>query len=291
MGAERRGCSDLFFKRMDKRKRGVACVLAAVFSYAGGSIPSKRKVPLSAWLCLAAQAAGTSVMILAPGNFARVGRRLRFDAVEIIKRLIRITLYIRCVRVAPPAGAAANLRNVGGRLSADARQKGRMAVAGGTAERVCNGRLSERSDRPYTCVDCAGSCRAGDACRRYRCACARAGCGETLRAAAGAVSIDIRRLSGCQDVSAHEAAWNAQTPKSSRRRPRRGERENRVGGKSRSRFTMSIQVELDAEKWPNSTLSKWFGGCIWRMKCVLCEIEQKRRTFEPVGITYIATSR
>ena len=28
---------------------------------------------------------------------------------------------------------------------------------------------------------------------------------------------------------------------------------------SRSRFTMNIALENDAESWPNSTLSKWFG--------------------------------
>ena len=28
---------------------------------------------------------------------------------------------------------------------------------------------------------------------------------------------------------------------------------------SRSRFTMNIALEKDAESWPNSTLSKWFG--------------------------------
>ena len=52
----------------------------------------KEKVPLAAWLCLAAQAAGAAVMILAPGNFARASA-YAYDSMllEIIKRLIRIT--------------------------------------------------------------------------------------------------------------------------------------------------------------------------------------------------------
>lgn len=72
-----------------------ACgVLAAVFCMLADRYRRKEKVPLAAWLCLAAQAAGAAVMILAPGNFARASA-YAYDSMllEIIKRLIRITAY------------------------------------------------------------------------------------------------------------------------------------------------------------------------------------------------------
>ena len=53
-----------------------------------------KRTPDSAWLCLAAQAAGAAMMILAPGNFARASA-YAYDSMarEIVKRLLRITLY------------------------------------------------------------------------------------------------------------------------------------------------------------------------------------------------------
>lgn len=72
-----------------------ACgVLAAVFCMLANRYRRKEKVPLAAWFCLAAQAAGAAVMILAPGNFARASA-YAYDSMllEIIKRLIRITAY------------------------------------------------------------------------------------------------------------------------------------------------------------------------------------------------------
>ena len=66
-----------------------------------------------------------------------------------------------------------------------------------------------------------------------------------------------------RDVSAHEAAWNAQLSKIEQAIGR-GEASVKIESvESRSRFTMSIQVEPDAQAWPNSTLSKWFGVAVY----------------------------
>ena len=72
-----------------------ACgVLAAALLLLADSAYRGKRTPISAWLCLAAQAVGAAMMILAPGNFARASA-YAYDSMawEIVKRLLRITLY------------------------------------------------------------------------------------------------------------------------------------------------------------------------------------------------------
>ena len=66
-----------------------------------------------------------------------------------------------------------------------------------------------------------------------------------------------------RDVSAHEAAWNAQLSKIEQA-VGRGEASVIIESVvSCLRFSMSIQVDPDAQAWANSTLSKWFGVAVY----------------------------
>ena len=62
-----------------------------------------------------------------------------------------------------------------------------------------------------------------------------------------------------REVGAHEAAWEAQTQKIEAAVKCGADEVKIASVESRSRFTMNIALEKDAESWPNSTLSKWFG--------------------------------
>ena len=62
-----------------------------------------------------------------------------------------------------------------------------------------------------------------------------------------------------REVGAHEAAWEAQTQKIETAVQSGADEVKIASVESRSRFTMNIALEKDAESWPNSTLSKWFG--------------------------------
>ena len=62
-----------------------------------------------------------------------------------------------------------------------------------------------------------------------------------------------------REVGAHEAAWEAQTQKIETAVQSGADEVKIASVESRSRFTMNIALENDAESWPNSTLSKWFG--------------------------------
>ena len=62
-----------------------------------------------------------------------------------------------------------------------------------------------------------------------------------------------------REVGAHEAAWEAQTQKIETAVQSGADEVKIVWVESRWRLTMNIALEKDAESWPNSTLSKWFG--------------------------------
>ena len=164
----------------------VALLLLADSAYRG------KRTPVSAWLCLAAQATGAAMMILAPGNLARASV-YAYDSMAAP----HYALYGRvCGRGI--AGHADCPWNGAGASCADAKPAGGAFAADGAAERVCDGRLAGTVGSVVYLRDCADALRAGDAARRHGGACPRAGRGQTVRAAAGAVFACLRRVSGCQ---------------------------------------------------------------------------------------------
>ena len=239
-------------------------VLAAVFCMLANRYRRKEKVPLAAWLCLAAQAAGAAVMILAPGNFARASA-YAYDSMllEIIKRLIRITAY-----TAVYAGALLAMLQLtyGMGLALGAPMRGRRGawlLLAALLSAYAMAASPELSDRSYTCVIvlvlAALATLVGDIDTHVRAL-------DAAKLCALPFVVFLLIYGGHQavrDVSAHEAAWNAQLSKIEQAIGR-GEASVKIESvESRSRFTMSIQVEPDAQAWPNSTLSKWFGVAVY----------------------------
>lgn len=238
-----------------------ACgVLAAVFLLLADKLRRKERPPMAAWLCFAAQAVGAAVMILAPGNFARASA-YAYDsmALEIVKRLICITAYM-----AVYAGvllAALPLTYETGR-ALKAPMRGRKAARLLLAALLCAYAMvasPELSDRSYTCVIAlllaALATLIGDLDAHVRAL-------DAAKLCALPLSVFLLLYGGYQaakDVSAHETAWNAQL-ESIETAVQGGKTEVQIASvESHSRFTMDIVLEKDADSWPNSTLSKWFG--------------------------------
>ena len=117
----------------------------------------------------------------------------------------------------------------------------------------------ELSDRSYTCVIaltlCALATLLGDMEAHVRAL-------DAARLCALPLALFLLVYGGYQavrEVGAHEAAWKAQTQKIETAVQSGADEVKIASVESRSRFTMNIALENDAESWPNSTLSKWFG--------------------------------
>lgn len=238
-----------------------ACgVLAAVFLLLADRLYRKEKTPLAAWLCLAAQAAGAAVMILAPGNFARASV-YAYDsiALEIVKRLLRITLYT-AVYAGALLLAALLTRGTARALGAQTRDRraGWLLLAA-LLSAYAMVASPELSDRSYTCVIAltlaALAVLIGDLDAHTRAL-------DAAKLCALPLAVFLLAYGGWQamrDVSEHETAWNAQL-ETIETAVKSGEAQVQAASvESHSRFTMDIVLEKDADSWPNSTLSKWFG--------------------------------
>lgn len=238
-----------------------ACgVLAAVFLLLADRLYRKEKTPLAAWLCLAAQAAGAAVMILAPGNFARASA-YAYDsmALEIVKRLLRITLYT-AVYAGALLLAALLTRGTARALGAQTRDRraGWLLLAA-LLSAYAMVASPELSDRSYTCVIAltlaALAVLIGDLDAHSRAL-------DAVKLCALPLAVFLLAYGGWQamrDVSEHETAWNAQL-ETIETAVKSGEAQVQAASvESHSRFTMDIVLEKDADSWPNSTFSKWFG--------------------------------
>ena len=238
-----------------------ACgILAAVFLLLAVRLYRREKVPMAAWLCLAAQAVGAAVMILAPGNFARASA-YAYDSMllEIIKRLARITLYL--VIYAGVLMMAMPIVHGTGRALHAPMRSGRAAwlLLAALLSAYAMAASPELSDRSYTCVIaltlCALATLVGDVDAHTRAMDAAKLCALPL----ALLLLSYGGYQAVKDVCAHEAAWNAQI-ESVEAAAQSGESEVKIASiESHSRYTMKIALEPDADSWPNSTLSKWYG--------------------------------
>ncbi len=238
-----------------------ACgILAAVFLLLAVRLYRREKVPMAAWLCLAAQAVGAAVMILAPGNFARASA-YAYDSMllEIIKRLARITLYL--VIYAGVLLLAMPIVHGTGRALHAPMRSGRAAwlLLAALLSAYAMAASPELSDRSYTCVIaltlCALATLVGDVDAHTRALDAAKLCALPL----ALLLLSYGGYQAVKDVCAHETAWNAQI-ESVEAAARSGESEVKITSiESYSRYTMKIALEPNADSWPNSTLSKWYG--------------------------------
>ena len=232
----------------------VALLLLADSAYRG------KRTPVSAWLCLAAQAAGAAMMILAPGNFARASV-YAYDSMawEIVKRLLRITLYTG-VYAGAELLAMPIVHGMGRALHVPMRnRRAALLLLAALLSAYAMVASPELSDRSYTCVIaltlCALATLLGDMEAHVRAL-------DAARLCALPLALFLLVYGGYQavrEVGAHEAAWKAQTQKIETAVQSGADEVKIASVESRSRFTMNIALENDAESWPNSTLSKWFG--------------------------------
>ena len=233
----------------------VALLLLADSAYRG------KRTPVSAWLCLAVQAAGAAMMILAPGNFARASV-YAYDSMawEIVKRLLRITLYTG-VYAGAELLAMPIVHGMGRALHVPMRnRRAALLLLAALLSAYAMVASPELSDRSYTCVIaltlCALATLLGDMEAHVRAL-------DAARLCALPLALFLLVYGGYQavrEVGAHEAAWEAQTQKIETAVQSGADEVKIASVESCSRFTMNIALEKDAESWPNSTLSKWFGS-------------------------------
>ena len=238
-----------------------ACgMLAAALLLLADSAYRGKRTPVSAWLCLAAQAAGAAMMILAPGNFARASV-YAYDSMarEIVKRLLRITLYTG-VYAGAELLAMPIVHGMGRALHVPMRnRRAALLLLAALLSAYAMVASPELSDRSYTCVIaltlCALATLLGDMEAHVHAL-------DAARLCALPLALFLLVYGGYQavrEVGAHEAAWEAQTQKIEAAVQSGADEVKIASVESRSRFTMNIALEKDAESWPNSTLSKWFG--------------------------------
>ncbi|MFR6027309.1 MAG: DUF6056 family protein [Christensenellales bacterium] len=120
-----------------------ACgMLAVALFLLADSAYRRKRTPVSAWLCLAAQAAGAAMMILAPG-FARICLCHDSMAWEIVA--VAPLRFIRACMRARNCWPCRLSMEWAGASCADAKPAGGAFAAGGAAERVCDGHSPELS--------------------------------------------------------------------------------------------------------------------------------------------------
>ena len=242
-----------------------ACgVLAALILLLGYRKLKKEPVGVCAYLCALAQACGTAVMILAPGNFARASS-YAYDSMiaEIAARLARITLYT--VVYAGVLLAALAFAHALGR-AVNAKMRTMRALWFAAAALLCAYAMAaspELSDRSFTGVLAlmlAGVLTLlGDID-------AQSGAFAAAKLAVLPITALLLAYGGAQavrEVSAQEEAWSVQTAKIIAAAEAGEESVTIQSVESHSRFTMDITLDEDAASWPNSTLAKIYGVRIY----------------------------
>ena len=222
---------------------------------------TKRRIRRWRIAAAAAQTAGVTLLLLAPGNFARSsGEATRGLIAELLYRfavisycllryagvlallIFALLLVCRKMRIMPDAKWLCVL-GLGAFLSA-------YALMGSP----------QISDRTFTGVlalmiafflSLAGSLH-GRLCRRSR------GSAAAVCLIAAAVLL-AGSANAVRSVCAHEAAWLEQVRKIEAAAAAGEESVTVSSVPSASPYTMSIVLQKEADAWPNSTLSKYFG--------------------------------
>lgn len=238
-----------------------ACgVLALMMLMQAGRVIQKKQVAHWQWATLAAQAAGTAVMLLAPGNFSRASSyETGSVVVELLRRAVSATVYggvyvgallIAVLLLWALCGALSVRRRTGWTL---------LLLFGGAAGAYSMVASPVFSDRSWTGVivlaliavltllgDLEAQTREFDAAKM-------------LMLPLCLLLVAYGGYQAYGDVCAHEEKWLSQVAVMEMA-AREGAQSVKIEGvESGSRFTMDIQVEADASQWPNSTLGKAFG--------------------------------
>ena len=220
----------------------------------------RKKVYAWQWAALALQAAGTAVMLLAPGNFTRASSYETGNiVVELIRRAATATVY-GGVYVGVLLAVCIILWELCGALQV----KGRRAYVllllfgafGAAYSMVASPVFSDRSwTGVVVLVLCAALALLGDLEEKTRAFDAA----RLLVLPFVLLLIAYGGYKALGDVRAHEAAWLSQVQKIEAAAAAGDESVAVCGVESTSPYTMPIAIAEDAEAWPNATLSKVFG--------------------------------
>lgn len=238
-----------------------ACgILAVMAVWLAAQLAVRAKTHLWQWASLAAQAAGTAVMLLAPGNFARASSYETGNIVwELLRRAAMATAY-GGVYVGALLIAVLMLWALCAALGIRRRTPAVLLLLLGAAGAAYSMVASPVfSDRSWTGVIVLALCVAltllGDLEEQTRAF-------DAARLLALPLMLLLTAYGGYKalgDVRAHEAAWLSQV-RQIEEAAQSGLAEVTVSGvESVSPYTMDIAIEKDASLWPNATLSKAFG--------------------------------
>lgn len=212
-----------------------------------------RRVRIWRLAAAAAQALGTAVMLLAPGNFARPsepsGRGL---AAELLYRFGVVSyclLRYAGVLLLLLALALLLARRRGTALPWERMSAPGLAALLSAYALVGSPQISDRSFTAVIALLIAAVLAAYGAMKPG---------GRAAAALLAAVLIAGGWHAVCE-VRAHEAAWNAQLEKI-RQAAAQGEEQVEIEPvPSQSAYTMDIVLQDDPSVWPNSTLSRYYG--------------------------------
>lgn len=212
------------------------------------------------YMAAAAQALGTAVMLLAPGNFARASAVESGPLLLEWARSAAIVTAYGAVYAGVLLAAIPLLRALGRALSVPMRTEHSLmlllcGLLAGYAL-IVSPQISDRSFTGVLVLILAAALTLladiGAKAREF----------DAARWAALPFALAILLYGGYQaaeDVIAHEAAWTAQVARIEEAAAAGKAQVSVSSVPSYSRFTMDILLADDAEQWPNSTLSRAFG--------------------------------
>lgn len=212
------------------------------------------------WLMLAAQGIGLSLMLLAPGNFARAADVQGAQAFPV-------RLAVACgyggFYLGVPALAALLFSGLLRALNLPARRGwAALLMLGALAGALALAASPVLSDRSYTGPFALALAAALTLLADAEAGCPALGAHRLCALPLCALLAVFGAAHAVRDVSAHAAAWAEQT-QAIEQAASRGEEQAHISGvASHSRFTMDITLSEDPQEWPNASLSKAFGVAI-----------------------------
>ncbi|MDO5378667.1 MAG: DUF6056 family protein [Clostridia bacterium] len=218
-----------------------------------------ERVPFWRWAALAAQAAGTLVMLAAPGNFARASEQEQRSLLSELTYRFAVAGAYSLLYVGALLALMLALSLLARKRGVHLREWAVWLLGGAVLVSLALVASPLISDRSFTgtivltlaaalCMlsDLYANARASGAFRLL----------TTLPLLALFVFAGTRAL---DDVKTHEATWLAQVACAQQAREAGEERAYLSSVPSHSRFTMDISLAPTPDEWPNSTLSRAFG--------------------------------
>lgn len=233
-------------------------MIAAVFVFLLGDYLKKKRIAPRLILLFAGQCIGAMLLLLAPGNYARASV-YEYDSMlaELLKRFVLSTGYGMCY-LGLLLGALL-LMLAGMREKAVRAPYAGMLVFASLVSVYAMVGSPELSDRtftgPFVLMLAALLVLVGDADMYARKL-------DAAKIAALPLALVFMVYTGyhaMKDVRQYAADWNARADAIAAACEREEKQVVIDPVKANSRFAMDIVLEQDASKWPNSTISKYYG--------------------------------